>query len=187
MKMNIYKMRVKMYYVRHGESKANVMQHEKCMGGLIHLLMLDPDLTEKGKKASSESAESAPKVDIVLTSELLRAIHTAVRTYPKKMVHIVPHVKELGYGLDNVPVDYEYQKSYLDEYKHYIVREKKEKEYKTFMEYFKEEIVPRFKGREEISVALFTHSRFMRRAFKLKTMGEINNNEVKVREMIVKV
>ena len=183
----MYNMKVHLYYFRHGESTANVAQHTTCMGQLTHLLMLDPNLTEKGKLESSKASLSAPFVDIVLSSELLRAIHTAVRTYPKKTVHIIPHVKELGYGLDNIPIDHDYQLSYLDEYKHLIIQSKTDLECKTFMNYCKKHIVTKFKDRSEISVALFTHSRYIKKIFGLSSLKDIPNNGMLKRTFYMKI
>lgn len=169
-------MKITLHYFRHGESTANVAQHTTCMGSVSHLLMLDPDLTESGKEQSTRASETAPHVDMVLSSELLRAIHTAARTYPKKTIHIVPHVKELGYGLDNVPLDFEYQMSYLNDYRHMIIRHDPDPECKTFMDYLRRHIVPKFAHRPEITLALFTHSRYMKKAFGLQSMRDIGNN-----------
>uniref|UniRef100_A0A6C0F797 Histidine phosphatase family protein n=1 Tax=viral metagenome TaxID=1070528 RepID=A0A6C0F797_9ZZZZ len=180
-------MKINLYYIRHGESTANIVQHTTCMGTLTHLLMLDPNLSEDGKKMSSKASLEAPYVDIVLSSELLRAIHTAVRTYPKKTIHVIPHVKELGYGLDNVPIDHDYQLSYLDEFKHLIIKYESDSNCKTFMDYFKTHIIPKFKDRQEISVALFTHSRYIKNTFNLNSMRDVPNNGIIRRTFYTKI
>lgn len=181
-------MKVTIHYFRHGESVANVVQNTHCAGSLAHLLMLDPNLTERGKKQSSLAAQTAPDVDIVLSSELLRAIHTAVRTYPKKTVHIVPHVKELGYGLDNVPISHEYQLLNLNqEHRNLIVRSEHSGHAKSFIDYLKQNIAPRFKHKDHVTVALFTHSRYMKKTFGLKSMKDVPNNGILTKTFHTKV
>lgn len=180
-------MKVTLHFIRHGESLANVVQHETCLGSISHLLMLDPDLSEKGKIDSSKEADKAPPVDIVMSSELLRAIHTAARTYPTKMIHVIPHVKELGYGLDNVPIDKDYQKTYIGHHQHRIQHPDRDDTCVTFIEYFQKHILPRFQQKQEVHCALFTHSRFMKKVFGLKSLLDVPNNGILTKTFYTKI
>lgn len=166
-------MKLIIHFFRHGESCANVVQKQNTCGTIKHLLMQDPQLTDKGVSISIECSKYAPKVDIVLSSQLLRAIQTATLTYPNKFIHIVPYLNELGTGLDNVPLQPEYQKIYLENNFHRIIWSNNSHE-KSFMEYIKKYILPRF-NQEEVHIALFTHSRLMRKHLN-KQFSELPNN-----------
>lgn len=165
---------VEIFFVRHGESKANVAQHQTSCGTIKHLLMRDPTLTEEGVFNSQACAEDMPKVDIVLCSELLRAIQTALAMCPERFVHVVPYLNELGTGLDNLPHDLETQQKILGADSHRVLYEEGKAE-DNFMKYIVKHIVPRFKGKTNIKIALFTHSRLMRKHLKMP-LNELPNN-----------
>lgn len=167
-------MKVIIHFYRHGESLANVIQHQHKCGDIRHLFMRDPQLTDTGIRDSIKSQTEAPDVDIILSSQLLRAIQTALWTYPKKFVHIVPFLNELGTGLDNLPHKLDEQKEILgQDYYRVIFTEDKHED--CFITYLKKHIIPRFKSKDTIEIAMFTHSRFMRKYLKM-TLNELPNN-----------
>lgn len=167
-------MKVTIHFYRHGESEANVTQHQMKCGDVRHLLMRDPVLTKAGVDKSVESQNDAPEVDIILSSQLLRAIQTALYTYPKKFVHVVPFLNELGCGLDNSPLDNIHQKNILKN-DFYRVEYTNNHNEKNFIEYLKVHILPRFSNKNNINVAMFTHSRLMRKYLN-KSMDDLPNN-----------
>ena len=154
-------MKVVIHFFRHGESEANVVQHQQKLGTIKHLLMLDPALTEKGVQASINSQQSAPYVDVVLASELVRAIQTALYTYPSRFVSIVPFLNELGTGLDNVPMCKNIQKQTLGEDYYRLIYKEHTHEH-SFLEYISKNIVPLHADKDVLRIALFTHSRLMK-------------------------
>ena len=166
-------MKVIIHFYRHGESEANVVQHEMKCGDLRHLLMRDPVLTQSGIAKCIESQNEAPDVDIILSSQLLRAIQTALYTYPKKFIHVVPFLNELGTGLDNSPLDNIHQKQILQN-DFYRVEYTNNHNKKSFIDYLKVHILPRF-DKDTITIAMFTHSRLMRKYLN-KSFEELPNN-----------
>lgn len=175
-------MKVIIHFYRHGESEANVTQHQMKCGDIRHLLMRDPVLTKDGIHKCIESQKDAPDVDIILSSQLLRAIQTALYTYPKKFVHVVPFLNELGSGLDNSPLDNIHQKDILKN-DFYRVEYTSNQNEKDFLTYLKAHILPRF-NKETVTVAMFTHSRFMKKYLK-KTMVDLPNNIRITKEFVI--
>ena len=166
-------MKATVYYVRHGESEANVVQHQQGCGGIKHLLMKDPPLTEQGIQACKDNSSSVPEVDIVLSSQLLRAIQTAVYTYPNRFVQVVPYLNELGTGLDNVPLSPGEQNEILGKCSQKVIRLEKKSE-NCVIEYIKRHIAPTF-AKEHVKIALFTHSRLMRKHLNIP-LSMLDNN-----------
>ena len=60
-------MKVTIHFYRHGESEANVTQHQMKCGDVRHLLMRDPVLTKAGVDKCIDSQNDAPDVDIILS------------------------------------------------------------------------------------------------------------------------
>ena len=153
-------MKVTIYFIRHGESQANVIQHQTQCGAVHHLLMKDPTLTPKGVETCIDESTKAPKVDIILSSQLLRAIQTAVYTYPKRFVQVIPYLNELGTGLDNVPMDAGEQNAALGEHAKMVIRLEKTQE-SSFMDYLKKHILPTFESKDHV----FSHKNTSKNSF----------------------
>lgn len=100
-------MKVTLYFIRHGESQANILPYPHFM------LLRDPLLTRKGILKSKKVSRKAPCVDIVLSSFLLRAMQTAHLMFPKKHVYCVPYLNELSNSMDTYPYDVLEQKKRL--------------------------------------------------------------------------
>tara|TARA_B110000027_G_scaffold37746_1_gene41725 strand:- start:139 stop:672 length:534 start_codon:yes stop_codon:yes gene_type:complete len=167
-------MLVEILFVRHGESEANVAQHQTSCGTIKHLLMRDPVLTPKGMQESNDRGENMPEVDIALCSQLLRAMQTALLMCPEKLIHVVPFLNELGTGLDNLPHSQPTQNSILGcDFKR-IVHLPKQHE-NTFLQYISKHILPKFNGNKHVKIALFTHSRLMRKHLNM-SLSELPNN-----------
>ena len=79
------------YFIRHGESEANLL-------GVFAGQRDDSPLTEKGKQQARIAAEDiklkTPKVDLIISSPLIRAFNTA---------QII--AKEIGYDLSQIRID----------------------------------------------------------------------------------
>jgi hypothetical protein len=156
---------------------ANVVQHQHKCGDIRHLFMRDPELTEQGVQSSISCQSEAPDVDIVLSSELIRAIQTALWTYPKRFIHIVPFLNELGTGLDNLPRKLEEQKQILEkDYYRVIFTEDSHEE--SFIVYLQKYIIPRFKSKTLLKIAIFTHSRFMKKHLNMQLTDLPNNVKI---------
>ena len=100
-------MKVTLYFIRHGESQANVLPYPHYM------LLRDPLLTRKGVLKSRKVARYTPCVDVVLSSFLLRAMQTAHLMFPKKHVYCVPYLNELSNSMDTYPYSVPEQKKRL--------------------------------------------------------------------------
>jgi broad specificity phosphatase PhoE len=100
---------MKIYLVRHGESKANENN--------LFLGHGDLDLTEKGIRQAKKTAEylKTLSVDVIYSSDLLRAYNTAVPTAKRLGLEIIPDtaLREIfageweGRTTDELAVDYE--------------------------------------------------------------------------------
>tara|TARA_B100001094_G_scaffold284706_1_gene298374 strand:- start:1906 stop:2331 length:426 start_codon:yes stop_codon:yes gene_type:complete len=84
------------YYIRHGESIANVHTY-------THWSLLDPELTEKGKIQCYETKQLLKNVnfEIIICSPLKRSIQSASLLFPNRIIYCFPEVSEIGFGLDN--------------------------------------------------------------------------------------
>jgi len=174
-------MKVNVSFFRHGESQANIVQHEMKCGDIRHLFMRDPTLTESGKQKSVKSQETAPEADIIISSQLLRAIQTGLWTYPKRFIHVIPYLNELGGGRDNAPHDKEQQKEILGNDFYRVIFTESFPEV-NFMIYLQKHILPRFKNKKDtVNISMFTHSRFMKKYLKM-TLSELPNNSMVTRE-----
>ena len=176
-------MRVTIHFFRHGESVANVVQHEQCCGSVSHLFIHDPVLTTKGENESHTAGACAPDVDVVLSSELLRAIQTALRTYPTRFVTVVPYLNELGGGMDNLPKSDIVQNEILGKHRHRLIRPSHKQEH-SFIQYLKTNILPLHNGKECLTIALFTHSRLMRKYLGIP-VKQLPNNYMVTREFTI--
>lgn len=90
----------KIIIIRHGETDHNV---KKLIQG-----HLDTELNENGKKQARQMARELPdeKIDIIFSSDLKRAYHTAVEVAKKYGLEIIKtsHLRERGFGkLQGVP------------------------------------------------------------------------------------
>tara|TARA_B110000977_G_scaffold165342_1_gene212444 strand:+ start:1148 stop:1636 length:489 start_codon:yes stop_codon:yes gene_type:complete len=153
-------MKLEVYFIRHGESWANKIQQTY---GSIQWCIADPSLTPKGMDDSKGA--KCPQVDIVCCSELLRAKQTAIYMYPDKHIYVVPGTKELGLGLDNIPLrstKYYSQLIYMEKDNHCV----------EFIDYLKKFI---HGNKIVLKIALITHHRFI-----AKHTNEANckNNQV---------
>jgi len=97
----------KLYYVRHGLSQANV---DNVWTG-----QSETELTKEGIKQASargrDMNKNAIKVDLIISSPLSRALHTARLIakeigYPENKIEINPLFVERNYGIfENTPVE----------------------------------------------------------------------------------
>ena len=94
--------KVKIYYVRHGMSCANVIKYYTSKY-MMHHLLSDPVLADEGVVDSIKARKlfSKKNIDRVYSSCLLRAIETAHYMFEKEEVSVIPYVTETGLGFDN--------------------------------------------------------------------------------------
>jgi hypothetical protein len=166
-------MKVTISFFRHGESEANIVQHQMKCGDVRHLFMRDPTLTKSGIEKSIGSQQDAPQADIILSSQLLRAIQTGLWTYPKRFIHVIPYLNELGGGLDNLPHDKNGQKHLLGSDFYRVIFNDESSE-GNFMIYLQKYILGRFK-KDHVHISMFTHSRFMKKYLKMN-INDLPNN-----------
>lgn len=95
---------VNLILVRHGQSEGNVFPWQGPLGGQ------DPALTAAGRGQANATAQcftgdwvfgekgSCTRPDLVFSSRLLRAMETALLAFPRKGVHLAPHVMEREKG-----------------------------------------------------------------------------------------
>lgn len=116
--------RVNFLLTRHALSCANVV--DKFGGKLskTHAFLSDPMLSACGRHRSSEAASPVltaladRKIDLVLSSSMVRAIETAANQYPGRIITPVPFISEKWHTWvekDNLPEDVEPQKAKLGE------------------------------------------------------------------------
>lgn len=108
-------MKVNIYFMRHGFSCANaISKYARYIYRWKLITYLDPPLTNISKKQISKYRYEFPQnIDIVASSVLLRAIQTALYSYPNKTVFPLPFISELGTGLGQHPSSPEHQKQIL--------------------------------------------------------------------------
>ena len=115
------------YLIRHGESQANERD--------VFLGHGDLDLTEKGKKQAELTAEylKACHFDVIYSSDLLRAYHTAEATAKKVGLPIVKdeRLREIDAGEWDFKTFDDLEKEYQDKEKNYT-------NYFIFFEFVKE-------------------------------------------------
>ena len=102
---------ITIYWIRHGYSCANAVQDVGGWQKYLHTLVKDPLLTDTGisnaKAVGTYLKEQEIQVDLVLCSNLKRAMETALYLFPRHEVISVPYIGETGFGLDNIPSRYE--------------------------------------------------------------------------------
>lgn len=96
---------IKLLFIRHGFSCANMMKASGRWGRFKKAFVQDPPLTNRGIKDITAIQPTVEKElgvpDIVLSSTLLRAQQTANFLFPTKTVIVAPFIKELGSTYDN--------------------------------------------------------------------------------------
>ena len=158
---------LRIIFVRHGESISNkVQKYVPC----IHSMIMDPKLSQKGIENTKEMKEKLPKTDIVCCSELLRAKQTAYISYPDRYIYEIPHVNELGYGFDNMPQD---EITQLDKFPVMSFIKQPKNHNLGFIDYIKEFAKKKIGDKENITITVFTHHRFIKKITGMKT----KNNE----------
>lgn len=89
-----------MYFIRHGFSCANVASEN-----VVHRkYYLDPPLSDAGVRDSKKmrTIVSRLEIDVVCCSVMNRAIETALLMFPRHIIFVVPHIKELDDECDSI-------------------------------------------------------------------------------------
>lgn len=187
---------INVYMIRHGMSETNAMQKKGLMGWIMHLFKRDPCLVKEGidkskKKGSwlkfiqsmkqkNNKYESSFKFidytscnlvpnnfDFVLSSELLRAIETAVNMFNDKKIYVIPYVSEIQGYKNVIPLEKSQQQNFISskyprsnvDWK-YIDKNTKPSYFK-FKNFIKDFIKENGKNKNEYDIALVTHSLYM--------------------------
>lgn len=201
---------INVYMIRHGFSETNQMQRKGFIGWVQHLFKRDPALVKEGiynsvrkgnwlkrvmkirekeKPVTSDfkfidysTCNTLPaKFDMVLCSELLRAIETAVCMFDSKKIYVIPYISEIQ-GYQNInPMSIKEQQSAISskypkanvDWKYRTDRSRPNfRKFKTFLrDIVSKEIV----SREEYNVAVVSHSLYMMKyVISPKTTGCFN-------------
>lgn len=180
-------MKINLYLIRHGESKANISN--------IHKLFKDPNLSENGIKQCLELKNFFLKKKIlegeykIFTSILVRTQQTALLSIPKKKINIYNYLKELGHILQlktfwkgsnyskNIKTQYENIKKIVKEpFLHRLSYERgildKNDNYKKDI-YLQEGDIETFlhknrkKFKENMTILIFCHGKLIRKFLKI--------------------
>lgn len=101
----MYIMKKKVYWIRHGESTANIDEY-------LHMLYYNPELSQKGKGQMASCGDRLfdKDIQVILCSPLKRSIESAniikkqiiSKGRNPPIIHIIDSIKESGIGLDNI-------------------------------------------------------------------------------------
>ena len=176
-------MKLCFYMIRHGLSCGNILYHPDIKLVPLNSFYRDPYLTQKGVEQSTKCSEyiesKLPKIDIVLSSSLIRAIETGLCMFPNNIVEVAPYICESVKTLENMPHDYKIQSKRLQEkvksnerVKH--CTQKKglhESNLKNFVSYLLEnyDVIDK-------EIAVITHSNFMMKIIGIKE--RMRNNSI---------
>lgn len=186
---------INVYMVRHGVSETNMMQRKGLIGWIQHLFKRDPSLVKEGvdnsrkkgnwlkrimqlrdKSVDSKfkfidysSCDALPRrFDMILCSELLRAIETAVCMFEGRKIYVVPYVSEIQ-GYKNIKplgvkeqqnvISGKYPKANVD-WKYSSVRSRPN--FRKFKAFLRDIVSKEIGGKQEVyNVAVVSHSLFM--------------------------
>ena len=202
---------INVYMIRHGFSETNQMQRKGIIGWIQHLFKRDPSLVKEGvdnsvrkgkwlkrimkirKKEKPVTSDFKfidystcntlpPTFDMVLCSELLRAIETAVCMFDSKKIYVIPYISEIQ-GYQNInPMSIKEQQSAISskypkanvDWKYRMDRSRPNfRKFKTFLKNIvSKEIASRDK---EYNIAVVSHSLYMMKyVISPKTTGCFN-------------
>jgi bisphosphoglycerate-dependent phosphoglycerate mutase len=183
--------------VRHGVSETNKMQEKGLLGWIMHFFKKDPSLVKEGVENSkkkgewlsrimmekqkqkpanhefsfidSTSCNTLPdKFELVLTSELLRAIETSICMFEQKLIYVIPYVTEL-FGYQNTkPLSKKHQQNIIGlkypkanvNWK-YVGDTPSSPSFKKFKSFLKQVISKEIREKDEYNVCVVTHSLYM--------------------------
>ena len=190
---------INVIYVRHMYSCANYSKYEK--GSILFPFMSDPPLHCKGIKQADDLGEDMASeenltIDLICTSQLLRAIQTGILIRKKlqekyrlkdSKIQILPYINEAGIMPDNTPEKY---KSFSDQQKdeHKITIMDQYNKDKTNFSLFESEIIPNIKNillkknseKKEFNVIVVSHSNFLKNSF--TGSDKLNNGQMIVKK-----
>ena len=174
---------INLYMIRHGLSCCNILHHKDLNLSLLNTIHKDPLLTIKGRDQSLRAGKylenKIPKIDIVLSSSLIRAIETATCMFPNNEVHTIPYICEKNPSLENTPYDSHKQLKRVNmflENKNKNIKFNKEKKgmsqsnLSLFLKYLKDNYSI------EKNIAVVTHSNFLMEILNIE--NRMNNNSV---------
>ena len=176
-------MKLNFYMIRHGLSCGNIIYHPDINLVPLNSFYRDPYLTEKGVEQSNKCSKyvktKLPKMDIVLSSSLIRAIETALCMFPENIIEIAPYICESVKTLENMPHDFKSQNKRLknkvknnERVKHCTQNKGlHETSLKNFIKYLEENY--NVVGKE---IAVVTHSNFMMKMLGVKQ--RMRNNSI---------
>ena len=176
-------MKLSFYMIRHGLSCGNIIYHPDINLVPLNSFYRDPYLTEKGVEQSVKCSKyietKLPKMDIVLSSSLIRAIETGLCMFPNNIIEITPYICESVKTLENMPHNYKIQSKRLQEkvksnerVKHCVHQKGlHESNLKNFIMYLLENY-----NVIDKEIAIVTHSNFMMKILGVKE--RMRNNSI---------
>jgi len=187
-------MKVIVVFIRHGFSCANAIEKSgNILEQYKRLFYVDPPLTNYAlnKISPMKKKYNSVKFDYILSSTMIRAEETALSLFPNKQILVVPYIKEINFGFDNVITDnpteqldkinkklnkenlnYYYSTTKNDEW----LKTSHLSDYDKFKDIILTDIVRKTtfrNGKRTITIAVITHSNFMKDIF--KTQNKPNN------------
>ena len=107
MDCNCQGLTVRIMFIRHGFSCANMLKETGMLSNISKAFLYDPPLTNHAIRDITSVRNGVQKKlgrpDVVFASTLLRAQQTANFLFPDQTVFVAPYIKELGSTLDNKP------------------------------------------------------------------------------------
>ena len=171
---------IEVFYIRHGESEANEYINNHKWLWMVSKLMQDPPLSAKGIQETL--GHTAPSVDLICCSYLLRSIQTAHIMYPDNDIHPMPWISEIGVGLENYPSyslnTWPYTSRLRIGVAHTHGSDADIEQFESFLASFVNRH-PKLRYKTDVKVAVVTHSNWMMRFLKLKQRPK-NNAHVRV-------
>lgn len=177
-------MKLTLYFIRHGLSCCNILHHPDIKYfAPLNTFRQDPYLSIKGveqsKRAGQYLKNKIPKINLVLSSALIRAIETGLCMFPNNEIDIVPYICESNPSLENKPYKYLQQFDRMVEkvnkYENVNPSLQDDGLSETNFEKFIDFIVKNYDLKDK-NIAVITHSNFLMKIFDIKE--RMNNNAV---------
>ena len=175
-------MKQTLYLIRHGLSCSNILGHTSQTLRFLNILNKDPLLSNKGVEQSLKCGiflkQKLPKIDLVFSSPLIRAIETSLCIFPENIINVSPFICEENCSLENNPFSRKKQvkrlNNILDDSD--FQRIKLKNTVKTHTSDFKKFIkfISNTYNLNNKHIAVITHSIFLKKLLNIKT--NINNN-----------
>ena len=99
-------MKQTLYLIRHGLSCSNILSYSSIALRSVNVMNKDPLLSVKGVEQSTKCGKflsgKIPKIDLVFSSALIRAIETSCCIFPDNTINVSPYICEENCSLEKV-------------------------------------------------------------------------------------